>query len=84
MAYTVAFVAEARDDLRRLDSVIAQRILSKLDWLADRFDEVTPETLTGQWEGAFKLRVGDYSIIYTVEQNEIVVHAMGHRREIYR
>lgn len=34
----------------------------------------------------FRLRVGDYRIIYTfdVEQNKIHLLAIGHRREIYR
>jgi mRNA interferase RelE/StbE len=34
----------------------------------------------------YRLRVGDYRIIYTfdISQNEIHLLAVGHRREIYR
>jgi mRNA interferase RelE/StbE len=84
MPYTVVFVADARDDLKRLNKIIAQRILSKLKWLAENLDTITPDVLTGQWQDAFKLRVGDYRVIYTVERSVITVHAVGHRREVYR
>ena len=42
--------------------------------------------LTGPLAGLCKLREGDYRIIYQVLHNEetIVVHAIGHRRDIYR
>ena len=42
--------------------------------------------LTGEFKGMFKLRVGDWRIIYTVNQNTkiITVHMVGHRSEIYK
>jgi mRNA-degrading endonuclease RelE of RelBE toxin-antitoxin system len=32
----------------------------------------------------FKLRVGDWRVIYTIEKDAIIIKAVGHRREIYR
>jgi hypothetical protein len=37
-----------------LDKPIAQRVLKKLRWLAENFEAVIPEALTGQWQGVFK------------------------------
>lgn len=36
--------------------------------------------------GFYKLRVGDYRVIYEIlhEEQMIVIHEVGHRREIYR
>ncbi len=72
--------------MTRVDRVIAQRVLRKVRWLADHFDDVTPEASTDPWRGAFKLRVGDYRAIYTVDQDKaiITVHLVGHRREVYK
>lgn len=61
--YRVEFTAGAETDLARLDKPIAQRVLKRLRWLAENFELITPETLTGQWQGVFKLRVGDYRVL---------------------
>ncbi len=85
--YEVEFTLEAEDDLSRLSKTIAQRILKKIRWLAENFEMVTPEPLTGGFKGLSKLRVGDYRVLYTFTQNEqkvIVIHLVKHRREVYK
>ncbi len=82
----VSFTAKAEDDLTQLDRNIAQRILKKIRWLAENFDVIQPEILTGQWAGVNKLRVGDYRVLYTVveEQQRIVIHVIRNRRDVYK
>lgn len=46
MTYQVKFMPVAAEDISRLDKVIAQRILTKIRWLAENFDDLTPEVLT--------------------------------------
>lgn len=84
--YEVNFTPEAEDDLVRLSKPIAQQVIKKVRWLAENFELVTPEALTGQWQGFFKLRVGDYRVLYTSNQSEqsIIVHLVKHRREVYK
>jgi mRNA interferase RelE/StbE len=85
--YSVEFTDEAEKDLARIDKNTAQRILNKLRWLAENFDMIKPERLKGElWKDKFKLRVGDYRIIYSVdfEKKIITVHLIGHRSEIYK
>jgi len=86
MTYQVKFMPQAVDDLSRLDKVIARRILTKVRWLSENFDTLTPEVLIGEWKGLFKLRVGSYRVVYTVSQKDqlITVHLVGHRRDIYK
>ena len=83
--YTVELHPEAQDSLRRLSKLQAQRILTKIRWLAENFAQISHETLTGEFRGLFKLRVGDYRVIYSVDHREqrIVIHLIGHRRNIY-
>ena len=84
--YDVVFTTEAENDLVSLNKLIAQRILKKLRWLAENFELITPEPLTGQWQGWFKLRVGDYRVVYQFSRAEerIFVHLIKHRREVYK
>jgi mRNA interferase RelE/StbE len=87
VTYSVEFTDEAEKDLARIDKNTAQRILNKLRWLAENFDMIKPERLKGEmWKDKFKLRVGDYRVIYSVdfEKKIITVHLIGHRSEIYK
>lgn len=85
MAYYVEFTLEAINDLEKLTSAIQERILSKIRWLAENFDILTPQSLSADLSGLFKLRVGDYRIIYSFDRNKqcMTIHKIGHRRDIY-
>jgi mRNA interferase RelE/StbE len=86
MAYQVEFRPGALSDLAKLDRIVGQRILNKLKWLSENFEYLTPVSLTGSLAGLFKLRVGDYRVLYSVEPESslLTIHLIGHRREIYR
>lgn len=84
--YEIEFHPHALEDLERLDRATANRILKKIHWLAVNIDSMNPEALVGGFEGLFKLRVGDYRVIYQVnrQRNALRIELVGHRREIYR
>jgi mRNA interferase RelE/StbE len=74
---------DAIKDLAKLDKPVAERILKKINWLSDNFEKVTPEPLIGQFKGTFKLRIGDWRVLYTIEGQILVIQFIGHRRDIY-
>jgi mRNA interferase RelE/StbE len=76
----------AARELANLDRKVARRITARINWLADNWHDLKPEALSGDLVGLFKLRVGDYRIIYEVLEAEgvLVIHAIGHRRDVYR
>ncbi|WP_254721713.1 type II toxin-antitoxin system RelE family toxin [Kovacikia minuta] len=57
MAYLVEFKAEALSGLERLSQKNQARVLRKIRWLADNFEQLTPQALTGDLSGLFKLRL---------------------------
>ena len=71
-------------DLERLDKPIARGILRRVAWFSKNFQSVVPEPLAGQLKGTFKLRVGDWRAVYTLEGNTIIIQFIGHRSNIYR
>ena len=75
---------EALDDLEKIDRPIVKRILHKISWFSKYFDAVTPEPLSADMSGLFKLRVGDWRVIYEIGKDVIVIRAVGHRRDIYK
>jgi mRNA interferase RelE/StbE len=80
----VEWTEQAFADLQKLDPPVQKRLLAKIGWISGHFNAITPEPLSGELEGAFKIRAGDWRIIYTLEKNVIVIQALGHRKEIYR
>ena len=74
----------ATKDLERLDKPIARRILRRLAWFSKNFQSIVPEPLTGELKGTFKLRIGNWRAVYTVEGEIIVIQFIGHRSEIYK
>lgn len=78
--------ADAQEDLKKLDKEVRQRILDKLKWFTENFDYVTPFPLSEPYKGFFKLRVGDWRVIYQVEHAEklVSVHIIDRRDKIYK
>jgi mRNA interferase RelE/StbE len=85
MSYSVELTAEALVNQERLTQAVQERIGNKIKWLAENFEQITPMPLSANLAGFFKLRVGDYWVIYSFEEDlkVITIHQIGHRREIY-
>lgn len=85
MSYSVELKDQAIKQLEKFTSTIQSRIIKKLLWLADNFDNIIPESLTANLSDFYKLRIGDYRVIYTFNaDNQIItIHEIGHRRDIY-
>ena len=70
-------------DLPRLSSDVKQRIRvaieKKLQIAPQEFGAPLRRSLKGYW----KLRVGDWRVIYKVEKTTVEILKIGHRREVY-
>ena len=79
--YRVHILDEATRQLAQLDKPIGRFVVRRINWLAENLDDIRPEALAGDLSGLYKLRAGDYRILY---ESIIVIHEIGHRRGIYR
>lgn len=84
--YQVIILPKAFEYLSKIDKTVAVRITDKLTWLSENIEKITPLPLKGDFTGLYKLKVGDWRIIYDIDHNKkiITVHMIGHRKEIYR
>ena len=46
--------------------------------------DMAAETLSGELSDAFRLRVGDYRVLFSVEGTEMSIHGVRHRSDAYR
>ena len=86
MGYHLGFMRGAKKDLGRLSPDVARRILDDLEKLERDPRPVGVRPLHGNRLPGFRLVVGDYRILYTVDDQEeaVTVYAVGHRSDVYR
>ncbi len=83
MAFNIKYKKSIERDIGRLDKKEARRILNKIEKELSERAESYP-VLKGEFAGLRKIRVGDYRVIFTLIDNDILILRIGHRREIYK
>ena len=83
MKYRLVYTQRAVNDIQGLEEKIKKRIAKTLlRYSEDLFKYA--EKLTDSRLGNYRFRVGDYRIIFDLEESDICVLRVGHRKEIYR
>ena len=85
MSYTVEFLPSAQPELAALPKDVQRRIANRIAALREGPRLSGAKQREGE-ERLYRLRVGDYGVIYSIEGRRlvIVVVKVGHRREVYR
>ena len=84
MRYRVILPKSVQKELDRLPVELVTRILARLTELEVQPRPPDVKKLKGR--SAWRIRVGDYRVIYEIHDRElqVLVVTVGHRREIYR
>jgi len=84
-SYKVTPKPSVEKDLRSLPKSAIARVIKSWQGLAEEPYPRQAIKLEGG-EQLYRLRVGDYRVVYSVDQNakEVIVHYVRHRRDVYR
>ena len=81
MTYEIEFKPRSIKDLQSIPKVQAQRIVEKIEALrtdlagdVKRLTDFTPE---------YRLRVGDYRILFEIEVDKVIIYRVKHRSDAY-
>ena len=81
--YRILFHPEMARDLASIPKNLAERILRaiehRLSQAPDQYGERLRKSLRGYW----KLRVGDYRVVFEIVGGEVRVYGVMDRREVY-
>ena len=82
--YRVVLERRAENALDALDRQTRLRISNALSRLAE--NPLTAPNVKALAHGGFRLRVGDYRILYNIDDEVLVILVVkvGHRRDVYR
>ncbi len=85
MVYRVEFAPRAEGEFRKLPRPAQVRLKARIDSLAGNPRPQGVQLLSGD-ERLYRIRVGDYRIIYAIEDEVLLVLIvkLGHRRDVYR
>lgn len=85
MTYEVALTPAAARQLRKFEPQVRRRVQAAIELLAEDPRPPTSTRLVGG-AGEWRVRTGDYRIVYEIEENRLLVLILnvGHRREIYQ
>ena len=84
MAYKILFDRKAEKDLRRIDRKWQKKILEAIEKKLSN-DPYSGKRLLGDWSPLFRYRVGDYRIIYDIDEDKIIIEVIRvrHRKDVY-
>jgi mRNA interferase RelE/StbE len=82
MKYLIEFRPRAAKDLRSLDPGMARRILKRIRELEN--DLAGDVKRLENFDPAYRLRVGEYRILFDVVSDHIEIYRIRHRREVYK
>lgn len=82
-AYRIEYRPEIEQDLegipRNIEARIRRAIEDRLGMAPDKYGGRLRRSLAGFW----KLRVGDYRIVYEIVKQRVTIWAIQHRKRIY-
>jgi len=82
--YKVVLTTLAAKQLGALDRTVTRRIQGAIELLCRH--PYPPKAVQLPGRNGYRVRVGEYRILYDVIQNQLVIRVLrlGHRRDIYR
>lgn len=79
------FKPQAVRDFKKLPKNIQKKLLKKLDFYVGTGKPLAfCDRLINFEIGSYRFRIGDYRVIFDVEDEIIVILTLGHRKEIYK
>ena len=83
MAYNIVYKKSVQRDLKKFSKAEARRVLNQVEEELSKKADTYP-VLKGQFAGLRKYRVGDYTVIYAILGDDVLVLRIGHRKEVYK
>ncbi len=85
MKYRIEFKRSAAKALKKIPKSDQRRIRDRIDSLSENLPDSATTKLKGD-NPFYRIRVGDYRIIYEVHEDILVILVLkiGHRKKVYR
>ncbi len=83
-SFSVFYTSSALKDLRNIEKKDTQKIILAVQKYANGNPLIEAKKLQGNFDGLYRYRVGNYRVIFEINNNKIYILKIKHRRDIYR
>lgn len=83
MPYFVEYREGVLDEVSKFNSDIQDRIKKAMEERLASAPKEFGKWLSFAWRGFRSLRVGDYRVIYKVQDDKVIIYKIGHRDDVY-
>jgi mRNA interferase RelE/StbE len=82
MSYSIRYSGEAEKALPKLDKAVQIQILKKISHLPENpeLGEPLSNVLRNKW----RLHIGKWRVVYSIEGNAVLIAKIEHRKGVYR
>ncbi len=81
--YGIKYHPKVKEDIKKLDSQVKLKVKTAIEQKLTSTPEIYGERLKGTLSDLWKLRVGDYRVVFFIEENTVYILGIWHRREAY-
>ncbi len=83
MKYNLVYTHRAFKDIRGFEENVKKRIGKALERYSENPLKYASRLIDSKL-GMYRFRIGDYRVIFDIEDEKIIVLRVGHRKDIYR
>jgi mRNA interferase RelE/StbE len=83
LGYSIEYDPKAVKQLHKLNKHEASKILDGIESYANDPIKTKTKKLKTPFDGAYRLRIGDYRVIFYEEEGLILVSKIAHRKQVY-
>jgi len=80
--FKLEFTLRFRKSFMKLSREVQLRIIREVRVL--KVNPYVGKSLKGPWKGVYSMKIGDYRVLYLVEEKRVVLLTVRHRKHVYR
>jgi mRNA interferase RelE/StbE len=83
LAYNIEYDPKALKQLQKLDKSVVSKILDGIEEFSNNPVLTKIKKLKTPFDGAYRLRIGDYRIVFYQENDLMLISKISHRKDVY-
>lgn len=82
--FTLRYYPAVKKDIKEIDHQYREKIKKAIEEKLQISPQSSGIPLKGELLNCCKLRVGDYRVVYEIQENEVTILCIKHRKDVYK